>query len=258
MMARKNGDAYVQYYEDPYSAYSMDDNYDNVSDTDLSQPARIQCLDFDEPQTSQGAWSDEYSQDYYGYEIFGAEFGDMTNVDHQSCTDTYSYPQQVSFPKTHSVVSSMNPGQRRRHAVDQLEFTPDVEYDIPSFLRKTRLHKYTPQLTQNSMNFARLLQVRSEQELERLGVSAKGARNRLLLAIQKYNEQSIHWNNRPRAWSDAGDTAEKEALDAKMEAEGLRLLQNLESEDNHISSHRNSPRPTPDSTSGTRSVPVLR
>eukprot|EP00121_Abeoforma_whisleri_P010740 Awhi_evm2s9902 len=86
-----------------------------------------------------------------------------------------------------------SPSQRRRHAVDQLQFSPDSECDVTSFLRKTRLHKYTSLVTAQGWSFEQFLQVDDEETLARIGVLAQGARHRLLQAIRRYRDQQNEW-----------------------------------------------------------------
>lgn len=58
-----------------------------------------------------------------------------------------------------------------------------------TFLRHIRLHKYSELLQQNHVTLEQLLAM-DEAGLERLGMHAKGARTRLLKAIDRYNEYS--------------------------------------------------------------------
>eukprot|EP00121_Abeoforma_whisleri_P014980 Awhi_evm1s13811 len=88
--------------------------------------------------------------------------------------------------------SKPNTPNRRRHAIDQLQFSPTTEHDIATFLRRTRLHKYT-QTFEKALSFKEFLQIDSDAKLIELGVDAKGARERLLQAIKRYCGQQMEW-----------------------------------------------------------------
>eukprot|EP00123_Amoebidium_parasiticum_P001637 comp12785_c0_seq1/m.7919 comp12785_c0_seq1/g.7919 ORF comp12785_c0_seq1/g.7919 comp12785_c0_seq1/m.7919 type:complete len:319 (-) comp12785_c0_seq1:893-1849(-) len=74
---------------------------------------------------------------------------------------------------------------KRRHSVDALDFSKDWVYDVPSFLRTLRLHKYIDILGNQNVRFEDLLTM-SEDDLTNIGISTQGARKRMYLAIQKY------------------------------------------------------------------------
>jgi len=153
---------------------------------------------------------------------------------------------------------------KRRHSVDQLEFSPDSTPDLPSFLRKTRLHKYTDILLSRNATLLSLLQLTREEQLTALGVHAQGARRRMFLSLQRYKQQamawasmqdtSVHWAHQlhrrsihqTKDWPlstsiSAGgmhlieentEEEDRQRLDSKMEHEGDRLMALLD-DDNH-------------------------
>eukprot|EP00123_Amoebidium_parasiticum_P009643 comp19616_c0_seq1/m.23129 comp19616_c0_seq1/g.23129 ORF comp19616_c0_seq1/g.23129 comp19616_c0_seq1/m.23129 type:complete len:424 (-) comp19616_c0_seq1:412-1683(-) len=83
-------------------------------------------------------------------------------------------------------VSDLVEGERRRHSVETIDFGKEWVYDVSSFLRSVRLHKYIPVLAQKNMTLEELLKM-DENSLEGLGVATAGARKRLYAAIAKYN-----------------------------------------------------------------------
>ncbi|KNC84347.1 hypothetical protein SARC_03427 [Sphaeroforma arctica JP610] len=84
--------------------------------------------------------------------------------------------------------------RKRRYSVDTLDFTELQNFDVPSFLKHIRLHKYTDTLAEHNVVFSKLIQM-DEDALEQTGVHARGARLRLLKAIDRYNEfMAENWN----------------------------------------------------------------
>ena len=69
-----------------------------------------------------------------------------------------------------------------KHLEDPLD--PSLMNDIPSWLRSLRLHKYTENLSDVKGGVTALAQL-SEQDLERRGVSAVGARRKLLKCFEQ-------------------------------------------------------------------------
>lgn len=75
--------------------------------------------------------------------------------------------------------------RRRRHSVDALDFKNANITDIGSFLRHIRLHKYTELFAEAQVTLGLLLCMDS-QALVDAGVTALGARTRLLKATERY------------------------------------------------------------------------
>eukprot|EP00124_Ichthyophonus_hoferi_P003223 Ihof_evm6s267 gene=Ihof_evmTU6s267 len=76
---------------------------------------------------------------------------------------------------------------KRRHSVDALDFSKDWVYDVPSFLRTLRLHKYIGLLSTQNVTLEDLL-LMSEENLTNIGITTQGARKRMYLALQKYRK----------------------------------------------------------------------
>lgn len=73
------------------------------------------------------------------------------------------------------------------YSVEALDFSHLDTKDLSTFLRHIRLHKYTELLEQANITFEQLLAI-DDEGLVRAGISAVGARTRLLKAIERYNE----------------------------------------------------------------------
>lgn len=83
--------------------------------------------------------------------------------------------------------------QRRRSRASKLDFSEVT--DITSFMHVLRLHKYTAGLVKHRIDLHRLLHLR-EVELESAGVTAQGARARLMVAVEKFKKSQYC----PAAW----------------------------------------------------------
>jgi hypothetical protein len=79
-----------------------------------------------------------------------------------------------------------NGARRSSSATKQQEdpLDPSLINDIPAWLRSLRLHKYTDNLSDVKGGVTALAQL-SEQDLERRGVSAVGARRKLLKCFEQ-------------------------------------------------------------------------
>lgn len=86
-----------------------------------------------------------------------------------------------------------HPKQRRRSRASKLDFSEVI--DITSFMHVLRLHKYTAGLVKHRIDLHRLLHLR-EVELESAGVTAQGARARLMVAVEKFKKSQYC----PAAW----------------------------------------------------------
>ncbi len=62
--------------------------------------------------------------------------------------------------------------QKKRHSVEALDFSTDWVYDVPSFLRTLRLHKYIPVLAAQNVVLSALLEM-NELQLEQAGISTQ-------------------------------------------------------------------------------------
>jgi hypothetical protein len=80
------------------------------------------------------------------------------------------------------------PKQRRRSRASKLDFSEVT--DITSFMHVLRLHKYTAGLVKHRIDLHTLLHLRDD-DLEAAGVTAQGARARLLVAIDKFRRSSF-------------------------------------------------------------------
>lgn len=80
------------------------------------------------------------------------------------------------------------PKQRRRSRASKLDFSEVT--DITSFMHVLRLHKYTAGLVKHRIDLHSLLHLRDD-DLETAGVTAQGARARLLVAIDKFRRSSF-------------------------------------------------------------------
>eukprot|EP00123_Amoebidium_parasiticum_P007194 comp17952_c0_seq1/m.18278 comp17952_c0_seq1/g.18278 ORF comp17952_c0_seq1/g.18278 comp17952_c0_seq1/m.18278 type:complete len:382 (-) comp17952_c0_seq1:249-1394(-) len=98
---------------------------------------------------------------------------------------------QASLAQPGSNTGAEEESHRRRHSMDTIDFTNEWVYDISSFLRLVRLHKYTSSLQKQGITLEKLLKM-DEAELAAIGINTKGARRRLSIAIEKYNQFKQH------------------------------------------------------------------
>eukprot|EP01134_Creolimax_fragrantissima_P002333 CFRG2333T1 len=96
--------------------------------------------------------------------------------------------------------------RKRRYSVDTLDFTELTHVNVASFLKHIRLHKYTDTLLENKVDFSALISM-DENELEVVGIHARGARLRLIKAIERYNEFLSD------KWSSSGEGSELGRID---------------------------------------------
>lgn len=80
--------------------------------------------------------------------------------------------------------------------MEALDFSGLDVCDVNSFLRHIRLHKYEELMQQADITLDQLLAI-DDAGLDALGITAQGARTRLLKAIERYNDyQASKWSGR--------------------------------------------------------------
>eukprot|EP01137_Pigoraptor_chileana_P027872 Opistho-2@11027 len=113
-----------------------------------------------------------------GLSLSGDEEDDGNGTSPQYARARRASANEGSTPSAESL-------RRRRHSLESIDFRFANVVDVPSFLRALRLHKYTDTFTAAGVTMESLLTM-EEKGLAALGVSAQGARRRLLLAARKY------------------------------------------------------------------------